>query len=165
MGLTQRETVVALLETWNDVILDGATDGITTRASSRALELSKLYHGGSYKELECVLKWMRNQGYQKAVEGHALHVLHWHVMEWYIRAEKVRREVPKTVKKGGKVTTLRDKEGRPVTIPRVVYRRHKDVREVKVDLGVTWLLEHWDEANPHGRRPQLPKELYEVMAA
>jgi hypothetical protein len=167
MGLTQRETVVALLETYRDVLLPDlpAVGSITLRADSRLLQLNKLYHDGSYAELERVLKWMRNQGYQQAYEGVALHKLHWHVMEWYIRAEKVRRNVPRTMKKSGKVVQLRDVEGRLVTTPKIVYRRHKDAREKKVDLGVDWMLLSWDKVNPKGRRPQLPRDLLEVLAA
>lgn len=165
MALTPRDTVIALLETYSDVLLDGTGDGITTRSTSRLLRMSDHYRDGSYQELEAVLKWMRNQGYQQSYQGHALHKLHWQVMEYYLRAEKVRRNIPKTVKKGGKVVQLRDKDGYPVTTPKMVYRRHKDVREEKAHLGVSWMLENWDVANPKGRRPQLPKDLYEVLAA
>jgi hypothetical protein len=165
MSITPRETVVYLLETYQDVLLSERDGGAGSTRESRQLELSKMYHDGSYRELEAVLKWMRNQGYQQAYQGHALHKLHWHVMEWYLRAEKVRRNIPKTLKKGGKVVQLRDKDGYPVTTPKVIYRRHKDVREEKVHLGVSWMLENWDRVNPNGRRPQLPKDLYEVLAA
>jgi hypothetical protein len=163
--LAPRETVVYLLETYPDVLLS-ERDGVAgATRESRELHLSKMFHEGSYAELERTLKWMRNQGWQKAVDGVALHKLHWHVMEWYIRSERVRREIPKTAKKNGKVVVLRDKDGKPVTTPMMVYRRHPDVRQARVELGVTWLVEHWDEANPEGRRPQLPRELWEVMAA
>jgi hypothetical protein len=111
----------------------------------------------SYRELEGLLKKMRNQGQQKAVEGFSLQTLYWHLAEWYLRSE-VFPQWPK------KYSVQRGRETIEVRPPvRMVLRRHKDVRPARVKLALDWLDAEWTSSvQPRVGEPMVPDEIMQA---
>jgi hypothetical protein len=154
----QRETIVALLETLHDVTLpDGHGYGRGNPFDDRLLLLSEDYHAGSYRELEQLLGWMRNQARQRAYKGWGLGTLRWHVLAWHVDAPYVPKLVPKTVLRHGKRRVLLNADGKPELHPVRIVRRHRDARLDRAVLGVEWLELEWLQRLGVGfRPPQLP---------
>lgn len=108
----------------------------------------------TYRELELLLKLMRSQGKQQALQGFSLQTLYWHLAEWYLRSE-VFPQWPKryTVQRGRETVEVRP----PV---RMVLRRHKDVRPERVKLALDWLDAEWTaRVEPRLGEPFVPDEI------
>lgn len=108
-----------------------------------------------YRELERLLRRMRNQGHQQAVEGVSLKTLYWHVGEWYLRSESHPvYPAPRLVRY--RQRGVLHEEARPAGSHSVRVTRHRDVRPVRVRLGLVWLDREWP-ANVG--EPMVPDEI------
>lgn len=125
------------------------------------------------REFERLLRVMRNQAKQKAHAGYALGKLRWHIMAWYVDAVSVVESRQLWVSaKGGKRVPAKNADGTPAVVRTVAYRRDRDAREDRAQLGLEWMAQEWEDRvwdakkrNWLIREPFLPKELGEYQKA
>ena len=148
--MSRRETVIALLESLEDVTLSESGGGSGSRGD-RLLLLSGLYHKGSYADLERCLKLLE----QRSPSVFA------HVRERYLHRRIRTIDCPyKRTTKGlvPKIPPHTNLEGLPAALDGKLARVRVAqwspwVRMRKVDLGVTYLTETMNDP------VQLPVEL------
>jgi hypothetical protein len=155
--LNRRETLVELARTLHDARTTDTTEtgagGHSNGNDSRLLQLSNLYHDGSYASLELALEHMRRYGKQHAVQGWSLQTLRWHFVARYIDCDRKRYAARS---RGRHLEILHDHQWQPANSEGrqaagaptsdahgqrvlMVETWHPDTRADRVELALDWL--------------------------
>jgi hypothetical protein len=164
----EHKALVELLERFHefsDPLLQGERNG-----SSGVMGMPPTYTP-DVREVERLLAVMRSQAKQQAYKGFGLGVLRFHVVAWYVDAERVASWYPIELKRGRRTQVptgqqILRRQGRWVPAVRVEHppRRDPMARRDRAELGVEWMAKHWGL----GREPMVPRvrdgKLEEVAA-
>jgi hypothetical protein len=158
--LTQIDIVKELLRTYQDVTgtLNGAGDWQGGKPGSRVLyrdPFKSPYYAGSYRDLEAILRHMSAGG---GLEGEARYELakwSWAISQSYILCERrmVERQVKRKAKNNRTVTVV-ERFTQPVG--------NAAVRPEEREKGEKWIS---DEFTRRGILPELPREIFQALAA
>ena len=86
----------------------------------------------------------------------------WHLEHWHHRAQRVIRHMPVTkVGKRGRLMTVRNSDGSPVTVPTIVWLRDPAADEVRAKRAIQWMCTNWKLPS----EPFLPVAVLEPMRA
>lgn len=147
--MTTREQILwRIAELYNDLTdpLNGPSDIRGTGELTAGLD-PKLYTP-TVKEYERLVKLMRDDHHHPLIVTptgkHSIRSLWWHLEHWHHRAQKVIRHYPVTTKNHGKIITLRNADGSPVTRPTIAYLRDPKASEQKAQLAITWIAQRWN---------------------
>ncbi len=156
--LTAADTIKELLRTYQDVTTLDSTEGwINGKPDSHTLVRpdNHPYFTGSYRQLETVLRHMRDGGGhvshrdRKKLQGH-----YWAISATYLGERRtVDRQLQRRTKHH-KTVTVTERRSEPIT--------HKPVRAYDHDAGISWIV---DEFRRRKIVPQLPREIHEYAAA
>ena len=143
--MTTRETILwRIAELYTDLIdpLNGPA-GIRGTGETTGGMNPHLYTP-TVREYERLVKLMRDDRSEPLLEGKlSVRSLWWHLEHWHHRANRVIRHYPVTSKNHGKVTTLRNHDGTPVTRPTIHHLRDPKASEQKAHQAVEWIAHHW----------------------
>jgi hypothetical protein len=150
MILNRREALVHLLQTLDDAL--GADQNPPSRSAgggSPEHRMSRMYHEGSYRQLEAALAWLKEQPCRYPVGASMLNgrMLWHHVVSWYQAPYMIRYGCPVCMEIAppeGLIHRHRDGHGHTIKVvsqPIRVYRRASWVREDFASAGVDALLD------------------------
>ncbi len=157
--LSQRETIIELARTLNNARdADGLTDEPSGDRSDRLLLNAYIYHQGSYAELERCLYRLRDWHQE----------CYWHFTERYLASERRQTlgcpECGQATEAGVQHMHRVNRKLRKVERGPIIEERwHSDVDLARVDRALDFLVIDW--ARHEARPPQLPVELFQVLAA
>jgi len=157
--LSQRETIIELTRTLSEARdADGLTGEPSGDRSDRLLLLSHIYHQGSYAELERCLCRLRDwhQG------------CYWHFTQRYAAIERRQTlgcpECGRATEVGVQHIHRVNRKSRKVARGPIIEERwHPGVDMTRVDRALDFLEADWKRHEV--RPPQLPVELFQVLAA
>jgi hypothetical protein len=145
--MTHRETVLTrIAELYTDLTTPGAKTGIRGDGDFTP-GLDPTVYTPTVREYERLVKLMRDDRHEPLIHhnGERLSVrsLWWHLEHWHHRAQHVTRHYPVQTKAGGKLVTLRNPDGTPVTRPTIAHLRDPKASEHKAQLAIEWIANHW----------------------
>ena len=149
MTLTRRQALVHLLETLDDALgSDQCGNARSAGGGSPEHRMSRMYHEGSYRQLEDALDWLKRQHAACRVGAERVtgRLLWYHVVAYYGAPYTIRYGCPvchEIAPPEGLLHRHRNGYGhitKVVSTPIRVYRRDPWVREDLVDAGVELLL-------------------------
>lgn len=149
-ALTHREEILWRIAELYPALVDPLNSGSGIPGTGDRLPMldPKLYTA-TVREFERLLTLMKTDRSESLVTlssgaKHSVRSLLWHLGEWHLRCETVVRHEPvKARGKHGKVSTLVDTSGRPVTAPKLAKRRHPAAREKLAEQAIVWMAARW----------------------
>jgi hypothetical protein len=136
-----RLTIRRLLEDYNDLV-DPMSAG--NRRGDTGLRLMPRTYKPSVRELERLLRVMRDDRSHPLTNGVSLRACWWHINAWYITAHivLVRPTRQPRSRKHQLVRLPIDDTGKPLPI-RVTRRTHGARNDI-AEQGITWILHNWN---------------------